>query len=103
MTYTQQLLVLVGVSTLFMAAYFVLAMPWVMLNISYSGGGLLPFGIIIIGGAIYLARGGRNDDGDTVGYARIVLMAVAIALLSPFLAYILLASFSPFLYSLKHR
>jgi hypothetical protein len=90
MTYTYRLLVLVAASTVFTPLYFIL-LPRVMPQVPVPIGFLLPSVVIIICGSIFLARGRRTPDGKTVGYTRIVLMAVLTAVLSPFLAYILLA------------
>jgi hypothetical protein len=103
MTYTQRLFVLVGASALFMAIYFVFPMTWVMRNISYTVGSVLPFVVVIAGGTTYLARGRRNDEGETVGYVRIVISAVAAALLASFLSYVLLAILAPVLYNMKRH
>jgi hypothetical protein len=89
MAYKYRLLVLVAASTLFTPLYFML-LPRVMPKVPLPIGFLLPSVVIIVVGSIFLVGGRRTPDGKTVGYARIVLMAVLTAVLSPFLTFILM-------------
>jgi hypothetical protein len=103
MTYTQRLLVVVAASSLFMALYFVFAMPWVMFNSSFRAGLLLPVSALSVGGGMYLARGRRPDDEEEIGFVRVALSAVASALIAFCLGYILMGTLGPLLQNFKHK
>jgi hypothetical protein len=94
-SYTSRLLVFLLATTLFLPVYFI-SLPWVMPGIPPAIGFTFPFVVIVVGGSLYLARG-RLPSGKKTGYLRSILVTVAIALLSPFLLYILLAIFAPLL------
>jgi hypothetical protein len=98
MTYANRLLVLVIASPILTALYFVFIMPWILLNISYFGGFLLPTIVILVGGSIYLAGRRRTASGKIVGYTRIILMAALTAFLSNTLAWILIMILGPSLH-----